>query len=84
MMILQPVCNWKFLKYLQEAFKASVFIFTGLGVPRTENSPWESFPLPKVSLAKPSLLPVPPKKEPHFRDKIFVLGPIPRFRQIGV
>lgn len=65
-MILWPACNWKFIKYLQEAFKASELIFTGnragvcvanggvstgLCVPRTKNSSWEILPLPKVSLA---------------------------------
>lgn len=74
MTILQQAWNWKCIKYLQEAFKASESIFTGtragvciaqggLCVPKAKNSPWETFPLPKVILAgKPFTPPCPPKK----------------------
>lgn len=62
MTILWPVCNWKCIKYLQEAFKTSELIFTGtrpglciahrgLCDPGTKNSSWGTFSLPKATLA---------------------------------
>lgn len=100
---LQPVCYWKFIQYLQEAFKASELIFTGsragiciahgaLCAPRAKIHHGRVFLSQRsVWLANPSLLPVPPQKRrvtrldlPHFRDKVFVLGPRSKFRQTGV
>lgn len=75
MTILQQAWNWKFIKYLQEAFKASQLIFTGTRVvcalhkgvcvsQRQKIHLGRLFLSQRSSwLAKPSLLPVPPKKE---------------------
>lgn len=82
---LQPVCNWKCIKYLRESFNASELIFTGtragmcisqgaLCVPRAKIRHERLFLSQRsIWLANPSHLPVPPKKETHKLD-------LPHFR----
>lgn len=60
------------------------------GCPKDRKFTMGEFSSPKGQTGKAFTSPCSPKKGvtgldlPHFREKIFVLGPIPRFRQIGV